>query len=135
MKEDSNHYTPICSFSAPTFVGILAVSLILKAIIAGVLSTISETVSQKLTSIQKLQIRWLLLKVMKTKTKEDNSPYPPICFSSTPPSVGIPLRFLNSKAWGVGKLRHWRLANLIGYCCDGDERLLVAEYMPTDTLG
>ncbi|MQM21416.1 hypothetical protein Taro_054456 [Colocasia esculenta] len=38
------------------------------------------------------------------------------------------------EAWGVGKLRHKRLANLIGYCCDGDERLLVAEYMPNDTL-
>lgn len=38
------------------------------------------------------------------------------------------------EAWGVGKLRHLRLANLIGYCCDGDERLLVAEYMPNDTL-
>ncbi|KAJ4715876.1 Kinase family protein [Melia azedarach] len=38
------------------------------------------------------------------------------------------------EARGVGKLRHKRLANLIGYCCDGDERLLVAEYMPNDTL-
>ncbi|KAM7258526.1 hypothetical protein ACFE04_014267 [Oxalis oulophora] len=38
------------------------------------------------------------------------------------------------EALGVGKLRHKRLANLIGYCCDGDERLLVAEYMPNDTL-
>ncbi|KAL8150264.1 hypothetical protein V2J09_020072 [Rumex salicifolius] len=38
------------------------------------------------------------------------------------------------EAWAVGKLRHQRLANLIGYCCDGDERLLVAEYMPNDTL-
>ncbi|KAL6995951.1 Serine/threonine-protein kinase bsk1 [Sarracenia purpurea var. burkii] len=38
------------------------------------------------------------------------------------------------EAWGVGKLRHKRLANLIGYCCDDDERLLVAEYMPNDTL-
>ncbi|CAN7032147.1 hypothetical protein IGI04_031221 [Brassica rapa subsp. trilocularis] len=38
------------------------------------------------------------------------------------------------EAWGVGKLRHNRLANLIGYCCDGDERLLVAEFMPNDTL-
>lgn len=38
------------------------------------------------------------------------------------------------EASGVGKLRHPRLANLIGYCCDGDERLLVAEYMPNDTL-
>ncbi|KAL5557755.1 hypothetical protein UlMin_033966 [Ulmus minor] len=38
------------------------------------------------------------------------------------------------EARGVGKLRHKRLANLIGYCCDGDERLLVAEFMPNDTL-
>ncbi|CAK9154851.1 unnamed protein product [Ilex paraguariensis] len=38
------------------------------------------------------------------------------------------------EAWGVGKLRHERLANLIGYCSDGDERLLVADYMPNDTL-
>ncbi|XP_027354517.1 serine/threonine-protein kinase BSK1-like isoform X3 [Abrus precatorius] len=38
------------------------------------------------------------------------------------------------EAWGVGNLRHHRLANLIGYCCDGDERILVAEYMPNDTL-
>ncbi|XP_074349993.1 serine/threonine-protein kinase BSK1-like [Apium graveolens] len=35
---------------------------------------------------------------------------------------------------GNGKLQFWRLANLIGYCCDGDERLLVAGYMPNDTL-
>ncbi|GJM91355.1 hypothetical protein PR202_ga07718 [Eleusine coracana subsp. coracana] len=38
------------------------------------------------------------------------------------------------EAKGVGGLRHPRLANLIGYCCDGDERLLVAEFMPNDTL-
>ncbi|KAG2692907.1 hypothetical protein I3760_08G074200 [Carya illinoinensis] len=38
------------------------------------------------------------------------------------------------EARGVGKLRHKKLANLIGYCCEGDERLLVAEYMPSDTL-
>ncbi|KAG6599110.1 Serine/threonine-protein kinase BSK1, partial [Cucurbita argyrosperma subsp. sororia] len=38
------------------------------------------------------------------------------------------------EASGVGKLRHKRLANLIGYCCEGDERLLIAEYMPNDTL-
>lgn len=42
--------------------------------------------------------------------------------------------FFQDEAWGVGKLRHRKLANLIGYCCDGDERLLVAEYMPNDTL-
>uniref|UniRef100_A0A0C9S943 non-specific serine/threonine protein kinase n=1 Tax=Wollemia nobilis TaxID=56998 RepID=A0A0C9S943_9CONI len=38
------------------------------------------------------------------------------------------------EAWGVGRLRHERLVNLIGYCCEGEERLLVAEYMPNDTL-
>ncbi|RCV44004.1 hypothetical protein SETIT_9G339200v2 [Setaria italica] len=38
------------------------------------------------------------------------------------------------EAKGVGSLRHRRMANLIGYCCDGDERLLVAEFMPNDTL-
>lgn len=38
------------------------------------------------------------------------------------------------EARAVGQLRHERLVNLIGCCCDGDERLLVAEYMPNDTL-
>ncbi|XP_078441894.1 BR-signaling kinase 1 isoform X2 [Wolffia australiana] len=38
------------------------------------------------------------------------------------------------EARGVGKLRHKRLANLIGFCCEGDERLLVAEFMPNDNL-
>ncbi|KAM0050197.1 putative transferase, protein kinase RLK-Pelle-RLCK-XII-1 family [Helianthus debilis subsp. tardiflorus] len=39
-----------------------------------------------------------------------------------------------SEAAGVGKVRHNRLVNLIGCCAEGDERLLVAEYMPNDTL-
>ncbi|KAF3776530.1 putative serine/threonine-protein kinase [Nymphaea thermarum] len=44
-----------------------------------------------------------------------------------------PRQFLEeSKA--VGQLHNVRLANLIGCCCEGDERLLVAEYMPNDTL-
>lgn len=38
------------------------------------------------------------------------------------------------EARNVGQLRSERLANLIGCCCDGDERLLVAEFMPNDTL-
>lgn len=38
------------------------------------------------------------------------------------------------EASGVGRVRHERLVNLIGCCCEGDERLLVAEYMPNDTL-
>ncbi|XP_047321406.1 serine/threonine-protein kinase BSK2 [Impatiens glandulifera] len=38
------------------------------------------------------------------------------------------------EAGGVGKVRHKRLVNLIGCCAEGDERLLVAEYMPHDTL-
>ncbi|CAA7023097.1 unnamed protein product [Microthlaspi erraticum] len=39
-----------------------------------------------------------------------------------------------SEAQAIGKMRHMRLVNLIGYCCDGDERLLVSEYMPNETL-
>eukprot|EP00268_Persea_americana_P023977 TRINITY_DN2348_c0_g1_i5.p1 TRINITY_DN2348_c0_g1~~TRINITY_DN2348_c0_g1_i5.p1 ORF type:complete len:494 (-),score=102.52 TRINITY_DN2348_c0_g1_i5:658-2139(-) len=38
------------------------------------------------------------------------------------------------EARSVGQLRNNRLANLLGCCCDGDERLLIAEYMPNDTL-
>ncbi|CAL5382525.1 unnamed protein product [Camellia sinensis] len=38
------------------------------------------------------------------------------------------------EAAGVGKVRHKRLVNLIGCCAEGDERLLVAEFMPHDTL-
>ncbi|MCH94043.1 putative serine/threonine-protein kinase, partial [Trifolium medium] len=34
----------------------------------------------------------------------------------------------------VGNLRNERLANLVGYCCEGEERLLVAEFMPNETL-
>ncbi|KFK29148.1 hypothetical protein AALP_AA7G095200 [Arabis alpina] len=39
-----------------------------------------------------------------------------------------------AEARNIGKIRHIRLVNLIGYCCEGDERLLVSEYMPNDTL-
>jgi len=38
------------------------------------------------------------------------------------------------EAKSVGQLRNHRLANLLGCCCEGEERLLVAEYMPNDTL-
>ncbi|KAB2632729.1 hypothetical protein D8674_028976 [Pyrus ussuriensis x Pyrus communis] len=38
------------------------------------------------------------------------------------------------EARAVGQLRNTRLANLLGCCCESDERLLVAEYMPNDTL-
>ncbi|CAM0956113.1 unnamed protein product [Alopecurus aequalis] len=44
-----------------------------------------------------------------------------------------PQQFL-AEAAGVGKVRHKRLVNLIGCCAEGDERLLIAEYMPNDTL-
>jgi BR-signaling kinase len=44
-----------------------------------------------------------------------------------------PQQFM-AEAAGVGKVRHKRLVNLIGCCAEGDERLLVAEYMPNDTL-
>lgn len=38
------------------------------------------------------------------------------------------------EAKAVGILRSERLANLIGYCCENEERLLVAEFMPYETL-
>ncbi|CAN1303935.1 Serine/threonine-protein kinase BSK6 [Linum perenne] len=38
------------------------------------------------------------------------------------------------EAKAVGNLRSERLANLIGFCCQGEERLLVAEFMPNETL-
>ncbi|KAJ3683942.1 hypothetical protein LUZ61_013106 [Rhynchospora tenuis] len=38
------------------------------------------------------------------------------------------------EARAVGQLRSERLANLIGCCCEGSERLLVAEFMPHETL-
>ncbi|XP_059634153.1 serine/threonine-protein kinase BSK3-like [Cornus florida] len=38
------------------------------------------------------------------------------------------------EARSVGQLRNQRLVNLLGCCCGDDERLLVAEYMPNDTL-
>eukprot|EP00268_Persea_americana_P060853 TRINITY_DN762_c1_g1_i1.p1 TRINITY_DN762_c1_g1~~TRINITY_DN762_c1_g1_i1.p1 ORF type:complete len:491 (-),score=69.82 TRINITY_DN762_c1_g1_i1:253-1725(-) len=38
------------------------------------------------------------------------------------------------EARSVGQLRSERLVNLIGCCCEGDERLLVAEFMPNETL-
>ncbi|XP_068669745.1 serine/threonine-protein kinase BSK2-like [Aristolochia californica] len=39
-----------------------------------------------------------------------------------------------AEAAGVGNVRHKRLVNLVGCCAEGDERLLVAEYMSNDTL-
>ncbi|EOY24721.1 hypothetical protein QUC31_008914 [Theobroma cacao] len=38
------------------------------------------------------------------------------------------------EARAVGQLRNHRLANLLGCCCEGEERLLVTEFMPNDTL-
>jgi hypothetical protein len=38
------------------------------------------------------------------------------------------------EARAVGQLRSVRLANLIGCCCENGERLLVAEFMPHETL-
>ncbi|XP_042414023.1 probable serine/threonine-protein kinase BSK3 isoform X2 [Zingiber officinale] len=44
-----------------------------------------------------------------------------------------PSQFLE-EARAVGQLRNHRLANLLGCCYEGNERLLVAEYMPNETL-
>ena len=44
------------------------------------------------------------------------------------------LHSMQEEVAGVGKVRHRRLVNLIGCCAEGDERLLIAEYMPNQTL-
>ncbi|KAK4480991.1 hypothetical protein RD792_011859 [Penstemon davidsonii] len=57
----------------------------------------------------------------------------------------IAVKRFNKSAWpdsrqfldeakAVGNLRSERLANLVGCCFEGDERLLVAEFMPNNTL-
>ncbi|XP_059667895.1 serine/threonine-protein kinase BSK5-like [Cornus florida] len=57
----------------------------------------------------------------------------------------IAVKRFNKSAWpdsrqfieearSVGNLRSERLANLVGCCYDGEERLLVAEFMPNETL-
>ncbi|KAJ0548949.1 putative protein kinase RLK-Pelle-RLCK-XII-1 family [Helianthus annuus] len=38
------------------------------------------------------------------------------------------------EARAVGQLRSQRLANFLGCCYEGNERLLVAEFMPLETL-
>ncbi|KAL0793978.1 hypothetical protein Bca101_065355 [Brassica carinata] len=57
----------------------------------------------------------------------------------------IAVKRFNRKAWpdsrqfleeakAVGQLRNYRMANLLGCCYEGEERLLVAEFMPNETL-
>ncbi|XP_024031166.1 probable serine/threonine-protein kinase At5g41260 isoform X2 [Morus notabilis] len=59
--------------------------------------------------------------------------------------IRIAVKRFNRSAWpdarqfldearAVGQLRNQRLANLLGCCCEGDERLLVTEFMPNETL-
>ncbi|CAN6711065.1 unnamed protein product [Malus baccata var. baccata] len=43
-------------------------------------------------------------------------------------------QFLQEEARLVGQLCNHRLVNLLGCCCEGDERLLVVEYMPNEAL-
>ncbi|KAM0044908.1 putative protein kinase RLK-Pelle-RLCK-XII-1 family [Helianthus debilis subsp. tardiflorus] len=40
----------------------------------------------------------------------------------------------SDEARAVGQLRNQRLANFLGCCYEGNERLLVAEFMPLETL-
>ena len=42
--------------------------------------------------------------------------------------------FFQEEAQAVGRCRSEDMANLIGCCSEGHERLLVAEYMPNGTL-
>ncbi|XP_010515510.1 PREDICTED: probable inactive receptor-like kinase SSP isoform X2 [Camelina sativa] len=41
---------------------------------------------------------------------------------------------LEVEAQDAAELKHKRLVKLLGYCSDGDERFLVSEFMPNDTL-
>eukprot|EP00250_Pteridium_aquilinum_P021628 c25182_g5_i1 orf=618-1139(+) len=57
-----------------------------------------------------------------------------VAVKSFPKAAWPDARQFADEAWGVGQVRHERMVNLIGCCCEGDERLLVAEFMPNDTL-
>jgi len=58
-----------------------------------------------------------------------------VCFISFYFDVENVFFFLvQEEARSVGQLRSERMANLLGCCCEGDERLLVAEFMPNETL-
>ncbi|KAL0647004.1 hypothetical protein Bca4012_045295 [Brassica carinata] len=54
--------------------------------------------------------------------------------STDPLGLTLVNSLYKEEAKAVGQLRSERLANLIGFCCEGDERLLVAEFMPFETL-
>lgn len=44
------------------------------------------------------------------------------------------LIYLQTEVNYLGQLRHPNLVKLIGYCTDGDNRLLVYEFMPKGSL-
>eukprot|EP00250_Pteridium_aquilinum_P007497 c17201_g2_i1 orf=375-1859(+) len=51
-----------------------------------------------------------------------------------PKSAWPDARQFADEAFSVGQVRSIRIVNLIGCCYEGDERYLVAEYMPNETL-
>jgi serine/threonine protein kinase len=48
--------------------------------------------------------------------------------------IVLPLYMLQTEVDYLGQLHHKNLVKLIGYCSDGDNRLLVYEFMPKGSL-
>ncbi|KAM7258590.1 hypothetical protein ACFE04_014331 [Oxalis oulophora] len=77
--------------------------------------------------------RWVAVKRFNRSAWPDPRQFLVYSVNSTTHIIGFSL-VSEEEARAVGQLRSDRLANLIGCCAEGDERLLVTEFMPNETL-